>query len=184
MSKSGSSGKRSTKKRKEEEGGEEEKRVVVTPEPVPRYEEDRNDDAGCAYDSTLAEGPEERYKDLCTTLPSEPEETYKDLCSASEDLTCLLGNLDKHIQENQNLRNVNAELRADPSPPSPNYEYLVSGVAEEARQLLETSSSVPQDDDDNDDEKGGLKKELAQKLGKKFEDIDSLRAEVIGKNEE
>lgn len=43
---------------------------------------------------------------------------------------------------------------------------------------------MPQDDDDDDDEKGGLKKELAQKLGKKFEDIDSLRAEVIGKNEE
>lgn len=167
MSNGGSSGKRSTKERKEETGGEEEKRVVVTPEPVPRYEEDRNDDAdGCAYDSTLAEGPEERYQDLYTTLPSEREETYKDLCSASDDLTCLLGNLDKHIQENQNVRNVNAELRADPSPPPPNYEYLVSEAAEEARQLLETSSSVPHDDDDDDDEKGGLKKELAQKIGK------------------
>lgn len=110
-------------------------------------------------------GPEERYKDLCITLPLEPEETYKDLCSAFDDLTCLLGNLDKHIQENQNLRNVGAELRADPSPHPPNYYYLVSEAAEEARKLLETSSSVPQDDDD-DDEKGGLEKVTSPKIGK------------------
>ena len=74
-------------------------------------------------------GPEERYKDLCTTLPLESEETYTDLCSAFDDLTCLLGNLVNHIHENQNLRNVDAELRAGPPPPLPNYYYLVSEAA-------------------------------------------------------
>lgn len=170
------------KKRKEEgegeEGGGGAKRIVATPEFAPRYEEDSNDDEdGCAYDSTLPEGPEETYKNLCITLPSELEETYKGLYSAQvRAFDELLANLDGHIRANQRLLNVNAELSADPSPVPPNYHSrLVFEAAEEVRQLLETKE---------EDEEGGLRKDLVQKLKKKFEEIGSLRAGVIGENED
>lgn len=168
---------------KEEERKEEQKQVIVTPKPASRYEEDRNDDEDrCAYDSTLPAGPEARCKDLCITSPPEPEETYKDLCSAQvrafDDLTCLLASLDEHIRENQHLRNVNAELNADPSTPPPDYSSLVFEAADEASQLLEMSSSLLQEEDEK-----VVKKELVQNLKEKFVEIDSFAAEVIGKNE-
>lgn len=132
-----------------------------------RYQEDRDDD-----DDRTLPGEEES------------EETYKQLCSAQvrafDHLACILGNLDEHIQENQYLRNVNAELNGNPSPPPPGDRYIVAeAAAEEARQLLlETSSRVPQNDEQQD-----LKK-VVQNLKRKVEEIGRLTADVIRENEE
>lgn len=124
--------------------------------------------------------------DVDTSLPPEEEleETYEELCSAQvrafDDLTCLLVILADHIQENRYLRSANAELNGDPSPSPPYDDYKeAEAAAEEAKQLLlKARSRVPRSDEQQDLAK------LVQSLQRKFEEIGSLTADVIGKNEE
>lgn len=126
-----------------------------------RYQEDR-------YDDDTYSSPEE-----------ESEETYTDLCSlqvrASDKLSCLLGDLDGEIQENQILRKVNAKLKGDPFPPPPyDKNTEAEAAAEEARQLLlELKSHVSRNDEQQDLNK------LVQKLKKKSKEISSLTANVV-----
>lgn len=128
---------------------------------------------------------EDRYDDDTSFPPKEEsEETYKDLCSlqvrASDKLFCLLDNLDGQIQENQKLREVNAKLKGDPSPPPPYDKYKeAEAAAEEAKQLLlESKSRVSRNDEQQDLNK------LVQKLKKKSKEISSLTADVIRESED
>lgn len=122
---------------------------------------------------------EDRYDDETYSSPEvESEETYTDVCSLqireSDSLHCSLKILEGRIQENQELRKVNAELNEDSTPPPPYHKYEeFEATAEEAKQLiLESKSRVSRND------KQQALKKLLQQLKKKCEEISSLTADV------
>lgn len=95
---------------------------------------------------------------------------------ACENLRSVLGYLSAHIEDNRNLRIINAKLNGKTASRPPDY----SNTESEAIALLFEINNVTNNDGD---EKGLKKNDFLEKLKKSFEEIDRLAAEFIAQNE-
>lgn len=123
---------------------------------------------------------------LYSSSSPSPKGIYTDdvqISSACERLRLVLGHLFTHIQDNLNLRDVNAKLNGETVSAPPDYSNA-NGREAAGTEAIELLSEINDVTNHDGDEKGLKKRELLEKLKNSFEKVDRLAAELIAENED